>query len=103
MPDPTRVTPYLGGTGANNQGRINVHASLHRVTIGGDATANSNLHVIGSAAITGGLELGWNVVSANATMSPGNRYAANTSSGSFLLRLPTTAPFGTSIVVADVF
>ena len=45
---PTRVTPYLGGTGKNNTSRINVHPTLNRITVGSDINANANLHVVGN-------------------------------------------------------
>lgn len=45
---PTRVTPYLGGTGRNNEGKINVHPTLNRVSIGADATPTANLRVWGN-------------------------------------------------------
>ena len=44
---PTRVTPYLGGTGQDNTGKINVHATLKRVSIGAD--------ILGNVLGTGGL------------------------------------------------
>ena len=46
---PTRVTPYLGGTGQINTAKINVHPTLQRVTIGADVLANSNLEVRGNS------------------------------------------------------
>ena len=46
---PTRVTPYLGGTGQDNTGKINVHATLKRVSIGADILGNANLVVYGNS------------------------------------------------------
>ena len=45
----TRVTPYLGGTGRDNRGKINVHATLKRVSIGADSIAQANLQVFGNS------------------------------------------------------
>ena len=46
---PTRVTPYLGGTGQDNRGKINVHPSLNRVSIGADVFASANLQTYGNS------------------------------------------------------
>ena len=46
---PTRVTPYLGGTGQDNRGKINVHPSLNRVSIGADVFASANLQIHGNS------------------------------------------------------
>jgi hypothetical protein len=45
---PTRVTPYLGGTGQDNTSKINVHPTLNRVAIGSNKLADANLQVYGN-------------------------------------------------------
>lgn len=47
---PTRVTPYLGGTGQDNTRKLNVHPTLNRVSIGADVLASANLQVFGNVS-----------------------------------------------------
>lgn len=67
---PTRVTPYLGGTGQDNRNKINVHPSSRSVTIGADTLGSANLNVIGNVHASSNVETSNAFISTAATATP---------------------------------
>ncbi len=73
---PTRVTPFLGGTGQDNRGKINVHPTLQRLSVGSDVLASANLHTFGNAYVTDSLVVGIGLPALNVFAILGNAYIA---------------------------
>jgi hypothetical protein len=69
---PTRVTPFLGGTGQDNRGKINVHPSLKYVSIGADVLASANLQTFGNSFANTSEAIGTNFQRLNVFTSTGN-------------------------------